>query len=161
MEVKKRQMPKDWHSSKPEWDFWEELQETAKRFDAVVSDLVSGKWNVEAKIGLLVVQVNGLQAKFGEAKAERRKRMQLRRGRNVRESNDVLDFPELLKRVRASKKSMRGLRMMQINGMPAIMGPKKSVDTFVKEMEAVGLHPKVYTDSKTKRPAVVVKSSSW
>lgn len=81
LEVKKRRMPKDWHSSKPEWDFWEELQETAKRLDDLLEDLVAGKWNVEPKIALLTVQVNGLQTKFGAAKAERRKRNQLRRGR--------------------------------------------------------------------------------
>ena len=79
----------------------------------------------------------------------------------IEASKDVLDFPEILKHVRASKKNMRGLNMAEIEGMPAIRGPKKSVDLFVQAMKDAGLHPKVYTDSKTKRPVVVVKHSSW
>lgn len=79
----------------------------------------------------------------------------------IEASKDVLAFPDLLKHVRASKKKMSGLRMMEIEGMPAIMGPKKSVDAFVQAMKDAGLYPKVYTDEKTQRPAVVVKSSPW
>ena len=79
------------------------------------------------------------------------------------EAKDVLNFPEMTKIVVGSKsrRKMRGLRMIEVEGMPAVMGPKKAVDLFVQATKDAGFHPKVYTDKKTRRPIVVVKASAW